>query len=260
MRKFTLVGLTGLALVAAGSANAADLGRPVYKAPPTVAPIVAPAPVFPWTGCYIGGNIGGGWTHKDFEDDHGFDEGRHTASGIVGGGQVGCDYQFGWGKGKGVGGPGGSWVIGFQTMWDAADIKGDHTFDDEIFHTHVRLFGTLTGRLGFLITPAVLLYGKGGVAWVVEDHSINVGGAVFDSGDFTRTGWDAGVGLEWMFFPGWSGFVEWDHMGFGHHDETFVGCCFSNVRQDVDKVVVGVNWRFGGFGKGKGKAPVVARY
>jgi outer membrane immunogenic protein len=86
-------------------------------------------------------------------------------------------------------------------MWDAADIKGDHTFDDEIFHTHVRLFGTLTGRLGFLITPAVLLYGKGGVAWVVEDHSINVGGAVFNSGDFTRTGWDAGVGLEWMFFP-----------------------------------------------------------
>jgi len=50
-------------------------------------------------------------------------------------------------------------------------------------------------------------------------------------------------------------------MGFGHHDETFVDCCSSfvdNVSQNVDKVVVGVNWRFGGFGKGK--APVVARY
>ena len=84
---------------------------------------------------------------------------------------------------------------------------------------------------------------------------------VFDSGHFTRTGWDAGVGLEWMFAPYWSVFVEWDHMGFGHHDETFVDCCSSfvdNVSQNVDKVVVGVNWRFGGFGKGK--APVVARY
>ncbi len=40
-----------------------------------------------------------------------------------------------------------------------------------------------------------------------------------------------------------------------------VDCCSSfvdNVSQNVDKVVVGVNWRFGGFGKGK--APVVARY
>ncbi len=64
-----------------------------------------------------------------------------------------------------------------------------------------------------------------------------------------------------MFAPYWSVFVEWDHMGFGHHDETFVDCCSSfvdNVSQNVDKVVVGVNWRFGGFGKGK--APVVARY
>ena len=269
MRKLSLMGVAAFTVLAAGSANAADLGvRPTYKAAP---PIVPPAPVALWTGCYIGGNIGGGWTHKHFDDDFGFDHGGHTASGIVGGGQVGCDYQFGFGKGFG----GGSWVIGIQGMLDAADLSGDHSFTfvdadgffhDDTFHTHVHGFATLTARLGYLITPALLLYGKGGVAWVEEDHTLddNVEGVVFhsDTGHIRRTGWDAGVGLEWMFVPGFSAFVEYDHMGFGHRDDRFVDCCFSfneHVRQDVDKVVVGVNWRFGGFGKGKAP-PVVARY
>jgi outer membrane immunogenic protein len=87
MKKVLLAGVAGIALVT-GSAHAADLSpQPVYKAPPP-----AMAPVFSWTGCYIGGNIGGGW-------------GRTTASapslapgisltgdtsGVIGGGQVGC--------------------------------------------------------------------------------------------------------------------------------------------------------------------------
>src|SRR5207244_7227291 len=40
------------ALMTIARANAADLGlRPMYAAPPA----------FTWSGCYIGGNIGGGW-------------------------------------------------------------------------------------------------------------------------------------------------------------------------------------------------------
>jgi outer membrane immunogenic protein len=47
------LGLVGAALLLAGPALAADLGRPpAYKAPP-------PAPVFSWTGCYIGATAGG---------------------------------------------------------------------------------------------------------------------------------------------------------------------------------------------------------
>jgi len=102
MKKLLLAGLAGLAVFAAGAASAADLGvRPTYKAPPPMAP---PAPVALWTGCYIGANVGGGWTHKEF-DFNGFDDGKHTASGVVGGGQFGCDYQFGgFGKAPGLGG------------------------------------------------------------------------------------------------------------------------------------------------------------
>jgi len=245
MKKILLACIAGVALVA--PAHAADL-RPTYKAPPPP-PVVAPVPIFSWTGCYIGANVGGAWAHKDFRFT--FDEGSHTASGIAGGGQIGCDHQFA-----------SNWLIGIQGMFDGADLTGDHIFGDETFHTKVRWFGTVTGRLGLLITPSFLIYGKGGVAFVGDNHSFTEDSSFASTGDFTRTGWDAGVGLEWMFLPSWSVWLEWDHMGFGDRNETFVfpnGDFFvENVKQSVDKVLVGVKYRFGWFGAGK--APVVARY
>jgi hypothetical protein len=65
MKKLLLASVAGIALVAGAPANAADLGqRPTYKVPP----IVAPVPLFTWTGCYVGGHVGGGWGFKDFAD------------------------------------------------------------------------------------------------------------------------------------------------------------------------------------------------
>jgi len=64
MKKLLLASVAGVALVAGAPADAADLGqRPVYKAPP----VVAPVPVFTWTGCYIGAHGGFGWgrDHND---------------------------------------------------------------------------------------------------------------------------------------------------------------------------------------------------
>ena len=45
--------LAGAALRLAGPAVAADLAKPVYKAPPMV------VPAFTWTGCYMGADVGG---------------------------------------------------------------------------------------------------------------------------------------------------------------------------------------------------------
>src|SRR5436190_1639510 len=89
-----------------GTVKPSDLAaRPLYKAPPP-----PPAPVFSWTGCYVGGNLGGGSTHKHFEfaaDGQLFDEGTLDQGGFVGGGQLGCDYQFG-----------SNFVVGVQGMFD----------------------------------------------------------------------------------------------------------------------------------------------
>jgi outer membrane immunogenic protein len=66
-------------------ASAADLPRkaPVYTPPP--------APIFSWTGCYVGGNVGYGWGKNqvtDFITVPGFDVGSETGTGVVGSGQI----------------------------------------------------------------------------------------------------------------------------------------------------------------------------
>src|SRR5262249_58847187 len=73
-------GLTALAT----SAMAADL--PVKAPPPP------PAPVYPWTGCYIGGNVG--WARAEARlRFNGIEDGNLSRDGFAGGGQIGCDWQ-----------------------------------------------------------------------------------------------------------------------------------------------------------------------
>jgi outer membrane immunogenic protein len=82
-----------IALSALGSANAADLPMhaPAYAPPP-------PAPVYNWTGCYVGG--GGGyafWQQDSFVTAGGVPvtaSQSNGGKGWFGQGQVGCDYQF----------------------------------------------------------------------------------------------------------------------------------------------------------------------
>jgi outer membrane immunogenic protein len=99
-------------------ASAADQGPPVHKAPVYKGPPPPPAPVYTWTGFYVGGNVGGGWgrantdiagngsltTNGSTEFPNG--SGPFTTSfpfggsnpthpnGVVGGGQAGYNYQF----------------------------------------------------------------------------------------------------------------------------------------------------------------------
>src|SRR5262245_21837229 len=90
----------------ATSAIAADL--PVRPPPP------APAPVYLWTGCYIGGNVGWAQVSAHFNDRNDGNDGNLSSSAFAGGGQIGCDYQFA-----------SNWVIGIQGLIDWTDIKRD---------------------------------------------------------------------------------------------------------------------------------------
>jgi hypothetical protein len=84
---------------------------------------------FSWTGCYIGGNIGWGWGRDTVSiPDLGATTGvlnlsgvslgpvTGNTTGVLGGGQVGCNYQFA-----------PNWVIGIEGDGEAANIKGDAT-------------------------------------------------------------------------------------------------------------------------------------
>jgi outer membrane immunogenic protein len=246
MRKHSLTVLAAVTIgLAVGQASAADLPRkaPVYTPPP-------PPPIT-WTGCYIGGNVGGIFSSGDATFD-GVEVSRSN-SGFAGGGQIGCDYQFA-----------GGWVIGFRNMFDGTSLHRDRAFVDPVTgfsgtaDFHVNWFDTLTGRLGYAFAPGWLLYGQGGVAWVKTSTDVTFNG--FDFGDFgnrTRTGWTAGGGIEWMFTRGWSAFLEGNYMDFGSNDHTIfnVNCpnsvsCTFNTHAKAATVLVGLNYRWGW-----GKAP-----
>src|SRR5271169_4454581 len=85
--------LSALGLVAiAAPAIAADLPARTYRAPPPV-----PVVVYDWTGFYIGGNAGYGWSRNCWGDfgTSVIPEGCVSRSGGMAGGQGGYRWQMG---------------------------------------------------------------------------------------------------------------------------------------------------------------------
>jgi outer membrane immunogenic protein len=250
MRLIVSALITATIGLVASQASAADLPR---KAPVYVPP--APPPIT-WTGCYIGANVGGVFARRsaDFGSFGSLDS--DTNSGFAGGGQIGCDYQFA-----------GGWVIGIRDMFDGSSLSRDRTFSFPgttppvagTVHLKNSWFDTLTGRLGYSVTPAWLWYFQGGAAWAKNSADVNINGFQVGSADKTRTGWTVGGGVEWMFAPHWSAFLEGNYMDFGSTDRNIVtpatipvcaaGCPF-NTKTTAATVLVGVNYRFN-----LGKAP-----
>jgi outer membrane immunogenic protein len=239
MKKLLVAGIAVGAFCVA-PALAADLPTkgPVYK---------AAAPYDPWTGCYIGGNIGGSWAKKRIVDQEpGFEDrlrDDHTGSGFVGGGQIGCDYQV------------NNWVFGIQGLFDGADITGTH-FDFAnppvlTWHSKNSWFGTLTGRIGYTVQPMALLYAKAGGAWVRDHNLLTFAGGTQSTPDTTMTGWTVGTGFEYKFAPNWSAFVEYNYVGLSiKNREPFTqtnGQVFPyDVHNNLQTILVGLNYRFGG--------------
>jgi outer membrane immunogenic protein len=246
MKKF-LLGTVAVALVGmAAPALAADMP---YKAPPP-APYVAP--IYDWTGFYIGANGGWGQTRNcvNFVDVTGFvvaDACREQSGGLVGG-QLGYRWQS------------GQWVFGLEAQGDWADLSNTRVslFDNSIStRTKTSGIGLFTGQIGYAWN-ASLLYVKGGAA--VTDNRFSVldtfTGFEFAAASTTRWGGTLGVGWEYGFAPNWSIGVEYDHLWMGDAnnsftatDERLVNFLNNRVTQDVDMVTLRVNYRFGGYGR-----------
>ena len=241
MRTHSLTLLAAAAIgLAVSQASAADLPRRA----PAPAYVPPPAPVYVWTGCYIGANVGGAWSRIEVEDTTGLSIDR-TNSGFAGGGQIGCDYQW------------GAWVFGIRDMFDGTSLSKTRSFPDPFFNgglltidSHTRWFDTLTGRVGYLFTPNFLFYGQGGAAWAQRDVTFFDGfGTQVGEISKNKTGWTAGTGVEWMFAPHWSVFLEYNFMGFGTFSNAVTACGPNNCgtfsgKANIQDLLVGVNYRF----------------
>ena len=210
------------------------------------------APVSTWTGCYIGGNIG--WARVSTEVTfNGVGEFDRSADGFAGGGQIGCDYQFA-----------SNWVIGIQGLVDWTRHRSQSRERAVPGQYHSRQSGVVwdahgSARLRRSRRRSCSTASSAGALIAPASRSRYAAGVELASASRTQSGFDLGVGGEWMFAPNWSLWIEWDHI-FAQ-DKTFFfpnlgGGTTAEVRRDLDKVLVGFNWRFGGVGA----APVAARY
>jgi outer membrane immunogenic protein len=229
MKKLMLAGVMALAMVGVG--QAADM---MVKAPP-------PAPVYSWTGWYVGANAGDSWSSSSnttFSGSGPFapvlfaaNEFPTTLStsphGFEGGLQTGYNWQL------------SSWVIGAETDIQFSRFQGTGIATPTPvgflpFTTMVteqsNWFGTLRGRLGFLVTPTVLFYGTGGLAYGQANTNFSTlptfaacGPLVTcttGQGSNIKTGFAGGGGVEWMIAPHWTLRGEYLYVDLGSQSVT----------------------------------------
>ncbi len=217
----TLLTTAGLSLAAISVGAAADLGaRPVYKAPPIV------APVYNWTGCYLGANAGGIWGTSNI-DIPGYPSNFDIkSSSFIGGGQLGCNYQA------------QQFVFGIEGNWDWMDLSGDGATGGaaaERFHVRWNWDATVRGRLGYAFagTPW-LLYITGGVAWANLDNANFIPGlAVTAAQSGTHSGWTFGGGVEYQFTANWIAGLEYRHSEYGSKRYQYVGPVDVDLKTDA---------------------------
>jgi outer membrane immunogenic protein len=280
----------------AASAFAADL--PSMKAPPYFPP---PAPPPMWTGFYVGLNAGGAFGGKgsvttsaiptyyantwntelatsSFLASNVLGSGQ---GGFIGGGQIGYNWQFA-----------NTFVLGVEA--DIQGIAGNRSsgaalgagaplnFPNETIvsssqvNRSVDYLGTVRGRFGFLVTPTLLAYATGGLAYggtnlnvAILQNNLPFSPPFASGGSFsdTRAGWTVGGGVEWMFLPNWSAKVEYLYYDLGNvavalsplafaAPPLYASVPYAKTRFDGHIVRAGLNYHF----NWGAPAPVVAKY
>ena len=136
-------------------------------------------------------------------------------------------------------------------LWQPVFFRGSHGWLEKIVGGW-SVSGIFNLHTGFPWTPVFnvpggQLYFQGGGAWAHTSTNVTVGGVQFGQTSNTRSGWTIGGGVEWMFAPHWSAFLEGNYMDFGSNSgsATVGGVIFPVTAKATEStVLVGVNYRF----------------
>ncbi|CAN7393930.1 outer membrane protein [Mesorhizobium caraganae] len=196
-----------------GTAFAADV---VSEEPPAPAPI-AELPVASWAGPYAGISAGYGFSGHAKVHDGGPDI---KTKGFVGGVFGGYQWQQ------------ENFVYGAEADLGYNGVKGDSGG----VNSKGGFEGSLRARLGYAVTPEILLYGTGGGALKNQKVSSPLG-----SDDNTMLGWTAGVGTDIKITDNVFGRVEYRYTDFGSKSFDSVG---TKVKESDNRVTFGVGMKF----------------
>ena len=224
----------------AGAASAADL--PVRAAPP--APIIAAAPIFTWTGFYVGAQIGYGWNANDNDIvlPSGFvvqsGDFGDSGDGFLAGVHAGYNYQI------------GSFVLGVEG--DVEGVFGDDDDDlvivgpDGVVFTNYGFAGnaldwqgSIRARAGFAFDRA-LIYATGGFAFAGVSGSFGL----LDSGDDNLTGWTLGAGIEYAFTNNLTTRLEYRYTNYEGGDNFFNNVSLGSNDIEFHTVRAGLSYKF----------------
>lgn len=213
-----------------------------------------------------------------------------NGAGFVGGGQIGYNWQFAStlvagieADIQGITGAGGNGATTTTVVPTGLTVLVPPAFTPVSINVTTTMsarksldyLGTVRGRIGYLFTPALLVYGTGGVAY--GGVNLNVSGVQsvnplpggpppfqqavgFGGGSFsdTRVGWTIGVGGEWRLASHWSAKFEYLHYDLGSFqtnvgttsqlvvtgDTAWINATSARARFDGDVVRVGLNYLF----------------
>jgi outer membrane immunogenic protein len=195
---------SALVIPTASAALAVLAASPASATPPP------PPVIYSWTGCYIGGNVGGGLMTDSFTGTD------NRGTGGIAGGQAGCNYQN------------GNWVFGVegQGFWSGIKDSENGPFTHSTTTTANRYDYTFAGRAGIAF-DRTFVYGKGGWAWgqFDFDHSEFVNPylqTVSKSG--MMNGFLVGVGVEHALTQNWTIKLEYDYISYGNKSMTTTSC------------------------------------
>lgn len=238
MRKYLLVAAATLG-VSVSAASAADL--PMRSSAP--APVMA-APIFTWTGFYLGGSVGYGWGREHRQKYRGGQVTYGSDGGLVGA-YVGYNWRI------------KSLLFGLEVNGDLMRISGDDGGDGGYLdRTTLKGGGALRARVGLLVTPKLNIYGAAGWATARASH-FNEGAVNGTTFSRTISGWTAGGGLEYKLFGNWSSRLEYRYTDYGYFKKIDPNDTIADYRvgSRIHDVRLGLTYHFDGPAGG-----VVAKY
>jgi outer membrane immunogenic protein len=238
---FTTVSLGGLGLMS--PAFGADL--PIYTKAPAVA-----APMYDWSGFYVGVFGGGGLGNHNLNNANGpagfanFTV-NYESKGGLGGGEAGYNWQ------------GGNIVFGVEGDAFWSSFKGDDAAQalGAIDATKLRWGATLRGRGGIAVDRLMLFF-TGGWAYGEFQHTNTdlLAGLGIDQFSANRSGLTAGGGIAYAITDNLIGKVEYRYFDFGRYVRAapLNGQLPYTVDNTYSVVTLGLDFKFGG--------AVVAKY
>jgi outer membrane immunogenic protein len=201
----------------------------------------------PWTGFYVGANLGGGWSDSSSHlhvapgpgpvtispgdaatiNANANGSQRSSSGGFAGGLEGGYNYQT------------GRWLFGLETDFgafrleesDARTVQSRLLINPAVSYTvgarlKTNWLWTLRPRIGYTFGPW-LVYGTAGMAMsninaTASYTDTRIAPTVFTSStrSQTETGWTAGLGTAYALTPQWSVKGEWLYVRLGHVSDT----------------------------------------